>query len=312
MKRKRNITLRRKKMMKRIFQAMGFSSLLVLVLFSLSNGSSFIENREKPFSFQKTLAQDDFKQSQKLFNLTHTSYFAFENDPAKEKQSTDVYGFKGKSLKKAFLYSLIVPGSGEFYAGSKIKAGLFFGLDVTLWALYFDYHGKGKDKENEYKAWADQFWAFADYRQWLWDSVYHEDPKIGYENVSDTFPYYKNGVKTYFSHHLHDKKDQQYYEMLGKYEQFGNGWDDYSDASQTSAHREKYLNMRFSSNNLLNKAKYSAMFSLANHILSSFDAAFAVKRYNKKGERFSQVEFKMRLSERDNEVIPRLSVSMRF
>ena len=294
--------------MKRIFQTMGFSSLFALVLFSFSHGSSFIENREKPFSFQNTLAQDDFKQSQKLFNLTHASYLAFENDPAKEKQSTDVYGFKGKSLKRAFLYSLIVPGSGEFYAGSKIKAGLFFGLDVTLWALYFNYHGKGKDKENEYKAWADQYWDVWDYKYWLVDSVY--EGKIPLEIVSDTFPYWENGEKKYFSHHLPDKKDQQYYEMIGKYEQFGHGWANYN--KDPNLYREPYLGMRRSSNDLLNKAKYSVMFSLANHILSSFDAAFAVKRYNKKGERFSQVEFKVRLSERDNEVIPRLSVSMRF
>jgi len=299
-------------MMKRIFQTMGLSSLLALVLFSFSHGSSFIENREKPFSFQNTLAQDDFEKSQKLFNLTHTSYLAFENDPAKEKQSTDVYGFKGKSLKRAFLYSLIVPGSGEFYAGSKIKAGLFFGLDVTLWALYFNYHGKGKDKENEYKAWADQYWSFKAYKDWLLDSIYISNPAVNYENVSDTFWYWdkEKQEKVYFSHHLHDKKDQQYYEMIGKYEQFGHGWLNYNN--DPNLYREPYLGMRRSSNDLLNKAKYSVMFSLANHILSSFDAAFAVKRYNKKGERFSQVEFKVRLSERDNEVIPRLSVSMRF
>ena len=297
-------------MIKRIFQAMGFSSLLVLVLFSLSNGSSFIQNKEEPFSFQDYLKQGDFEHSQKIFRLAHSSYLAYQGDSVKGKESIDVYGFKGKSLKRAFLYSLIVPGSGEFYAGSKIKAGLFFGLDVTLWALYFDYHGKGKDKENQYKAWADQYWSKADYNWWLLNSIYNSNPDVNPYNVCDTFPYWENGEKKYFSHHLPDKEDQQYYEMIGKYEQFGHGWTNYN--KDPNLYREPYLNMRFSSNNLLNKAKYSAMFSLANHILSSFDAAFAVKRYNKKGERFSQVEFKMRLSERDNEVIPRLSVSMRF
>jgi len=289
---------------------MGFSSLLVLVLFSLSNGSSFIQNKEEPFSFQDYLKQGDFEHSQKIFRLAHSSYLAYQGDSVKGKESIDVYGFKGKSLKRAFLYSLIVPGSGEFYAGSKIKAGLFFGLDVTLWALYFDYHGKGKDKENQYKAWADQYWSKADYNWWLLNSIYNSNPDVNPYNVCDTFPYWENGEKKYFSHHLPDKEDQQYYEMIGKYEQFGHGWTNYN--KDPNLYREPYLNMRFSSNNLLNKAKYSAMFSLANHILSSFDAAFAVKRYNKKGERFSQVEFKMRLSERDNEVIPRLSVSMRF
>jgi hypothetical protein len=54
------------------------------------------------------------------------------------------------------------------------------------------------------------------------------------------------------------------------------------------------------------------MFSLANRILSAFDAAIAVKKYNKKGERFSQLEFRMRLTERDDEIVPKLLMSMRF
>ena len=288
----------------------------VFVLFSVGEGSTFIEHKKQPFSFQNTLARDDFEQSQKIFSLSHSSYLAYQGDSVKAKESVDVYGFKGKSLKKAFLFSLIVPGSGEFYAGSKIKAGLFFGMDVTLWALYFNYHGKGKDEENKYKAFADLYWSKVEYKGWLYDSVYnkHPDQNIPYDMVSDTFPYWdKNDHKwVYFSHHLPDRETQQYYEMVGKYVQFRWGWDDYSDLSKTSAYRDVYLGMRRTSNNWLNKAKYSAMFSLANHILSAFDAAYAVKRYNKKGERFSQVEFKMRLTERDNEVVPRLSMSVRF
>lgn len=288
--------------------------LFVFVLFSVGKGSTFIENKEQPFSFKNDLSQSQFEQSQKIFRLTHTSYLAYESDSVKEKESVDVYGFKSKSLKKAFVYSLIVPGSGEFYAGSKIKAGLFFGLDVALWAFYFDYHGKGKDEEKKYKTFADQYWSKDEYNKWLFNSIYTKNPDVNPENVCDTFWYWdeEKQERAYFSHHLPNKKTQQYYEMVGKYEQFSHGWDDYSDILTTSAHREVYLNMRHRSNELLNKATYSAMFSLANHILSAFDAAIAVKKYNKKGERFSQIEFKMRLYERDRQVTPRLSVSMQF
>jgi hypothetical protein len=301
-------------MRKKVLQTVVYSVFFVFVLFLVSKGGTFIENKGQPFSFQNTLAQDNYEYSQKLFNLTHTSYFAYESDSVKANQSADVYGFKGKSLKRAFLYSMIVPGTGEFYAGSKIKAGLFFGLDVTLWALYFNYHGKGKDKEKQYRAFADTTWDVEGYKSWLLDSLYTTNPDVNSQNVSDTFWYWDKEKKerTYLSHHLPDKKTQQYYEMIGKYVQFRWGWEDYSDATKTSEKRGFYLDLRHSSNNWLNKAKYSAMVSLANHILSAFDAAFAVKRYNKKGERFSQVELKMRFTERDNEVVPRLSVSMRF
>lgn len=279
--------------------------LFVFFLFSLGNGSTFIENKDQPFSFQNTLKKSDFEYSQKIFRLTHTPYLTYQSDSVQGKEIIDVYGFKGKSVKKAFLYSLIIPGSGEFYAGSKIKAVLFFGLDVTLWALYFNYHGKGKDKEKEYQTFADEYWSEDDYKQWLWKNVY--DETIPYEIVSDTFRYFNDEEQQweYFSHHLPDERTDQYYEMIGKYEQFTAGWDDLQN-------REVYLGQRRDSNDWLNKAKYSAMFSLANHILSAFDAAIAVKKHNKKGERFSQLEFKMRLVKKNQEAIPQLSVSMKF
>jgi hypothetical protein len=37
----------------------------------------------------------------------------------------DIYEYKSKSPFKAFMMSLAVPGLGEYYLGSKIKAGSF-------------------------------------------------------------------------------------------------------------------------------------------------------------------------------------------
>jgi len=286
-------------------QAIGFFLLLVFLLVSQSKGNTLVENKAQALSFQNSFAQSHFQYSQKIFRLTHASYLAYQSDSLRGEEITDVYGFKGKSVKKAFLYSLIVPGSGELYAGSKIKAALFFGLDVTLWALYFNYHGKGKDKEDEYRTFADSTWSETEYKWWLWEHL-HID--------SDTAQYWDPEKQewTYLSHHLPDKKTDQYYEMIGKYEQFAWGWVDYDNTTNFSLYRDFYLGVRRDANDLLNKATYSAMFSLANHILSAFDAAISVKRHNKKGERFGQIEFKTRFVKRDQEIIPRLSVSMRF
>ncbi len=101
--------------------------------------------------------------------------------------------------------------------------------------------------------------------------------------------------------------------MIGKYpHQFGQFWSDFDGQNPKTDSLKRYMDMRHESNQFLDKAKYSAMFSLANHILSAFDAAIMVKKYNKKGERFGQVEFKMRLTERDTEIVPKLFMSMRF
>ena len=276
-------------------QTFGFLLLLVFALFSLSQGKTLVLKNEKALSLENQLTKNDFEHYQK-FSLLTNSYFAYDPESTEGKMTTDVYGFKGKSVKKAFVYSLIIPGTGEFYAGSKIKAVLFFGLDVTFWSLYFNYHGKGKDKEDEYIAFADEKWNEKKYLEW-------------WEGLPDT-------TKKKYSHTLPDERNQQYYEMIGKYKQFAFAWDDFdpntTDPDSMTPHRDHYLGVREQSNSWLNKAKYSAMFSLANHILSAFDAAIAVKRYNKKGEKFSQIEFKMRLTERDYEIVPKLFMSMRF
>ena len=278
---------------------------LVFLLSSVCLGNTLVEKKEQPFSFHNSLAQDEFEHSQRILNLAHSPYLAQGGDSIQGKESMDVYAFKGKSLKKAFVFSLIIPGSGEFYANSKIKAALFFGLDVTLWGLYFNYHSKGKDKEKEYIVYADSHWDKYKYTTWL---------EINYGISSDTSRYYdtQNNEWKYLSHHLPDGKTQQYYEMIGKYEQFGGGWDDFDEGADYSGHRASYVDMRHVSNDWLGKAKNMASISIANHILSAFDAAISVRKYNKRGERFSQIELKMRLTERNREVIPKFTASISF
>ncbi len=287
-------------------RTLGLSLSLVFALFSLTQGKTLVSKDERSLSIGDQLAKTDLEHYQKFSRLTN-SYFVYQSGSTEEELTTDVYGFKGKSVKRAFLYSLIVPGTGEFYAGSKIKAVLFFGLDVTLWSLYFNYHKKGKNKEDEYKGFADQHWVEEDYRDWLEDSL-----KILSRSDRDSFWNDEEKRYDWLSHHLPDKKDDQYYEMIGKYDQFMFGWNDFPEDALDQKRRNIYLDIRRDSNDWLNKAKYSAMFSLANHVLSAFDAAIAVKKFNKKGERFGQLDFKMRLTARDDEIVPKLTMSMRF
>jgi hypothetical protein len=288
-------------MVKRSVKTMVCLLTVVLALYSFGSATTLVENKEERFSFRDDLTQAELEQSMRMLRFSQSSFLAQEIEPITEQEDVDIYGFKGKSLKKAFVYSLLVPGSGEFYAGSKIKAAAFFGLDVALWALYFNYRGKGKDKENEYKDFADDNWSKTSYEDYLRDSL---------NITSDWEPYVVGNDTLILSHHLPNTPTDQYYEMIGKYEQFRWGWTDYN--GENSSDRENYMGMRHKSNNLLNKATYSAMFSLANHTLSAFDAAITVRNYNKKGERFSQVNFKVRLVEREREIIPRLSLSTRF
>lgn len=299
------------------FKIAGLVLMVMFLFFSWAKAETLVTKEEIAPSIDGYFNLMNYQSSQELYSLTQT------DSAGMQKLNMDVYQFKNKSIKRGFLYSLVVPGAGEFYAGSKIKAVLFFGLEAGFWTGYFSYHKKGKDKEKQYIAFADANWDIKAYS----DSLVARYPDLKEDNlgiVVDTpGVYYGEGTDSIvLSHSIHPvpgqllDKSQQYYEEIGKYDQFRFGWDDYPDyytVSALTALRNDYLNMRRDSNSLLNKANRFVMFSLANHLLSAFDAAISVRHYNRKGDKFSQVDLKIRLAEyNDNEIIPKFTVSTKF
>jgi hypothetical protein len=169
------------------------------------------------------------------------------------------------------LLSGAVPGTGEIYAGSKIKGAVFLGFEILLWWKYIDFRKKGFDIEEKYEVFADANWNEQKWRDWM---QLHPE-------FSDT------------THTLPATKTQQYYEMIGKYDQFKAGWDDYHEGGpDVTEHRDKYMTMRLNSNNEFAKASTCAMLTLANHVVSALDAAWTIRGVNRKIE--SQVRMSYR------------------
>ncbi|MGB9586423.1 MAG: hypothetical protein ACPL7A_03265, partial [Anaerolineales bacterium] len=110
-----------------------------------------------------------------------------------------------RSVPKALLFSLVVPGAGEFYCKSYLKAGIMLGFEAAFWVMYFTYDRKGDNKTKEFEAFADEHWKKDLYLAWLSIADTTEVPPV---------------------EHLPETKDQQYYEMIGKYNWFLPGWDD--------------------------------------------------------------------------------------
>jgi hypothetical protein len=291
------------------FKIAGLVLMVMFLFFSWAKAKTLVTKQETAPSINGYLNLMNYQSSQQLYSLTQT------DSASMQRVNMDVYQFKNKSTKRGFLYSLVVPGAGEFYAGSKIKAVLFFGLEAGFWTGYFSYHKKGKNKETEYLNFANAQWNEQKYRDSL---LTHYGVVVDTPGV-----YYVSGDSIVISHTLPSSKDQQYYEMIGKYDQFRFGWLEYSAVEYYKAlaegkqylspDRNTYLGMRHDSNSLLDKANRFVMFSLANHLLSAFDAAISVRHYNRKGEKFSQVDMKIRLTEYNgNEIIPKFTVSTKF
>lgn len=245
--------------------------------------------------------------------------------------SGNVYGYKPKSSRRAFLQSLVIPGWGQWYYGSRIKPFLFVGLEAAGWLGWSHFHSQGKDFEDQYRAFADDpvtGWDFDKYANGL---------EVVYDIEADTIPYRNPAYDPInnpeepeflvFSHHILPSdlgdKSNTYYENLGKYDQFVFGWSDYPEMQEVSdttgvsrltAHRENYLGQRDDANRKFSKASTVLILTIGNHLLSAFEAAIGARRYNRAMDQFGSIDTELRLSQStlSSEFAPRFTVRYHF
>ncbi len=262
-----------------------------------------------PFRFRP----DDLKarRLELLAAAVHRTPFAQTADSTLNQQSPVA---PTKSVSKAVIFSGFVPGSGQFYAKSYIKAGLFLAVEVAAWTMYFSYMKKGDQKDAEFKKYAEEHWS--EYRYWSYVAYRAaqemEDPPFQLNDLQEVHPgpgqvWYLipedqydaevirvmrelEGEMPGFTHRLPTTKTQQYYEMIGKYpHQFGAAWDDASFDKEYNGvegritpHNDLYMTMRDESNQMYYRATYGTMIALVNHVLSAIDAGFTTRKYNRK------------------------------
>ena len=158
---------------------------------------------------------------------------------------------KSKSEGKAFLYNMILPGTGHLYAGSK-RGWVYLGLEGVMWGTYFYYHDRGKTKEAEYVAHADEHW---DYDRW-----------VGV-NGCNCAGSPQDSLIVYF----YNNNKQHYYEDIVKLNAYAEGWDD-------PANRNFNRGMRNDSNNFLKNARYAIVGTFVNRIVSAVDVLQMMRR----------------------------------
>ncbi len=192
-----------------------------------------------------------------------------------------------KLPKRALFFSAVIPGAGELYTKSYLKAGAFFLAEVAAWTVYGTYTKKGQNQEKKYQEYADAHWDPAVWQQW----------KQNYANSLDDA--HASTMEKYLSGDKSATTKQQYYEMIGKYPAFYVGWDfaryyenqsffntismdSIESIQQNSKDIGKYMDMRDKSNQLFRVARTATNYVIVNHILSAIDAAWTAKRHNNK------------------------------
>ena len=207
--------------------------------------------------------------------------------------STDaeVPGKSEKSPGRALLFSAILPGAGEFYAGARKRAAVFFGLEVAAWALWSSWNGEGNDIEDEFRKFADlddsddDGWDALAYLAWDSSSISSRSSKTHHLPCRSFIEETENFDA------CPETEKQQYYELIGKYNQFVAGWTDVIDQqgnpvefseidSVENYHsdlRIAYEDRRNDSNKLLKRATNVTGLILVNHALSAIGAARAAR-----------------------------------
>lgn len=239
--------------------------------------------------------------SERDFDLTKRMTFALQADTVAkgvvEAVSHDPdSAAERKNPGRALLLSAIMPGAGELYGGSKIKAALFFALEVGCWVGGIRYAQEGDKKTDEFEAYADVHWSEDTYRGIEYN--FAQQTYDASEAFTGTQPEWEtlewdekiDYLPGNFTHELPTTTNQQYYESIGKYlTQFGFGWDDQlnddgatpSIWDGTSTRANLYIDMRYDANQLLDKSATFFMVIMANHVVSALDAGFSVRAKNR-------------------------------
>lgn len=170
-----------------------------------------------------------------------------------------------KSTSRAALYSLLIPGAGQYYIeGSSFKAKLFFGIEAGLWMSYFGFRKYGDFKESAAKGWAALHAGAnpnnGDEEYWIKMTYYdnrdrNEDDGLGYNQMA--LVYDRDGALLF-------PETPLYYW----------NWD-----SRES--RQKYRNLRNESKTAYERSDLSVGLVLANHIVSAIEAFFSASRHNR-------------------------------
>jgi hypothetical protein len=198
-----------------------------------------------------------------------------------------------KSPGRAALYSLMLPGAGQYYVGgASFKAKMFFGLEAGLLFTYLGFRKYGDFKEDAAKGWAvlhaganpdngdDNYWVKMTYYD---NRDRNEDDGLGYNQMA----------------RVYDRNEAALFPETSLY--YWN-WDNRES-------RQSYRNLRNQSKTAYERADITVGILIANHMISAIEAFFAASRHNRHLE-FSDSGLKLKYRLEPNPGNPAVSLSL--
>jgi hypothetical protein len=202
--------------------------------------------------------------------------------------------------------SLLVPGAGEVYTARYWEAGAFFAIGVVAWTLAYSFDKKGDDQTAFYRSFADQHWSVVRYAQYANDNLLQFIPDPGSRVYNWLIPGTEGlhpwlrvnwgelnrmeraiGLTSegqYYSHTLPLYGEQQYFELIGKYQQYNQGWSDappsYQYGEPVTQRFQYYAIERGKANTQYEWATRMVTAAVINHLVNAVYAALSARWYN--------------------------------
>ena len=206
-----------------------------------------------------------------------------------------------KSIPLGIALSVALPGSGQIYAGKPWMGILYLGIEAVAIGGSIYFNSAGAQEITKYESYADEHWNV---ENWLavynpnvdptthTSTVYVDDRNYSPQNEDDYARLMADMADGYTR--ITISKDYHFYENIGKYQQFKQGWDDWGDTAEIPSNPElgiyakysdsqyEYASMRRYANKLLDFGTYFGTAIFLNHFISAIDAGFRIKNINDK------------------------------
>lgn len=174
---------------------------------------------------------------------------------------------KQKSPAKAFLFSTVVPGTGELYTGAK-RGIAFIATEVVFWSAYVILHGRAVELKDSYTKYVD-------------DHIVFEDDSSIKSTKSWNLEDYEHATQTGNWHYIYTEKDV---DRLGQFYWKDLPEDQIDEQGEDimTPYRSEAYSKRVSSNNKYKQAKICLSLIVVNHVVSAIDARVTAMIHNKR------------------------------
>ena len=205
-----------------------------------------------------------------------------------------------KDIKKALLFSALLPGAGQFYVENN-KRPYFWGLiEAGLWSGFFIAGKMIVSKEDDYKVYAKVYGGSA-YKG--------DDDYYGYMAKYASAEEYNNVVETAArNNYVYQSEAYTNYCLENKIKE-ERMWDWRENPDKWS----KFQDLRYDRNQWDRRKRYLISAVLLNHLFSAIDASRQAYLHNKNMDKiFGNIELKMNYVVEENGLVPYVVLKKTF